>query len=561
MTARTKKRETEGETPEVARRAVEALEAAEDIGEFDLEGTIETLGRVIDPKVAAREAIVLVKELLSILRGTSDVAPDKRDWRFKDAAWSENPFYKRLGQSYLATYKSLNNLIQEDAHWRDRERAKFVVEVLCSTLAPTNTLLGNPAALKKAFETGGKSLVRGAKNFIHDRRHNGGMPRMVDATAFKLGENMAATPGSVVFRNEVLELLQYTPTTSQVASTPVLLIPAQINKYYFTDLAPGRSLVEYAVSRGIQMFVVSWRNPTEAQADWDLDTYISALLEATDAVCAITRSKKLNTIGFCAGGITMSVLLAYMAANGDERVNAISYAVTLLDWDIEAQVGMLHSERLVSLAKSRTRKKGIIAGKDLGNLFAWFRPNELIWNYWVNNYLMGLDPPSFDILAWNDDSTNLSAGLHVQYLDLFLHNSLTKADSLKVLGTPIDLGRIKSDAFVTGAITDHLTPWQGCYQTTQLMGGKSTFVLSNAGHIASLVNPPGNPKASYSIGPASSPDAQVWREKADKRQGSWWEAWADWVTERGGGEKNAPKKLGNRRYPPLENAPGTYILE
>jgi len=220
---------------------------------------------------------------------------------------------------------------------------------------------------------------------------------------------------------------------------------------------------------------------------------------------------------------------------------------------------MLHSEKLIALSKKRSKKKGIISGQDLGKVFAWFRPNELVWNYWVNNYLMGENPPSFDILAWNADSTNLSAGLHEQFLDIFLHNSMTKPGAVEVLGTPVNLGNITADAYVTGGVTDHLTPWQGCYRTTRLLGSECTFVLSNGGHIASLVNPPGNPKASYYTGPQPGDDPDAWKHKAERKQGSWWEDWIDWVHQRAGQEKNAPKKLGNTNYPELEAAPGTYI--
>ncbi len=544
---------------DVATLAADALQAAEDIGEFDFDETWRSLKSAIDPQAVAKESLIFGVELVKIAVGVSDIAPEKRDWRFKDDAWRTNALYKRLGQSYLAFCKGAMGIVGNNADWRTRERAKFALTVTTSALAPTNTLLGNPAAMKKAFDTNGKSLVKGLKNFATDMRHNDGMPKMVDDSPFTKGENIAATPGAVVFRNEVLELLLYKPQTEKVFSIPTLLIPPQVNKYYFTDLAPGRSLVEYAVQQGIEMFVVSWRNPGKDQGDWDLDTYVSALLEAIDAINSITRRKKINTIGFCAGGITMSALLSYMAATNDKRVNAVSYAVTLLDWSTPSMMGMFHSKRLIGLAQKKSKCKGIISGADLGKVFAWFRPNELVWNYWVNNYLMGENPPSFDILAWNADATNLPAALHAQFLDVFMNNSMSKPGGLDVLGQPVDLGRIKADAFIVGAIDDHLTPWKGCYETTQLLGGESTFVLSNAGHIAGLVNPPGNPKASYLAGPKPCADAIEWLEQAEKHQGSWWESWIDWLQERSGDEVSARKILGNKKYPELAPAPGSYI--
>lgn len=543
----------------VAALAADALEAAEDVGEFDFKETWTAVRTAVSPLAVAKESVVLGAELMKIAVGASDIEPEKRDWRFKDDAWESNGIYKRLGQSYLALSKGAKRIVNDDADWKTRERAKFALEITTSALAPTNFLLGNPAALKKAFDTNGKSLLRGIKNFASDVRHNGGMPSMVDASPFKKGDNIAATPGAVVFRNDILELLQYTPQTDDVFAIPTLLIPPQINKYYFTDLAPGRSLVEYAVQQGVQMYVVSWRNPQHDQGDWDLDTYVSALLEAIDAINSITGCRKVNTIGFCAGGITMSALLSYMAATNDKRVNAISYAVTLLDWSTPSMMGMLHSKKLTNLARRKSRRKGVISGQDLASVFAWFRPNELVWNYWVNNYLMGESPPSFDILAWNADATNLPASLHAQFLDIFMNNAMKNSGELQILGEPVDLSAIMVDAFVVGAIDDHLTPWKGCYETTQLLGGDSTFVLSNAGHIAALVNPPGNPKASYLTGPEPGEDPVEWLNNSGKHAGSWWEHWSAWVGDRSGDKIDAPATPGNKRHPELSQAPGTYI--
>lgn len=543
----------------VATLAAEALGAAEDVGDFGINETWKSIRTAVSPLAVAKETVVLGAELVKIAVGASDIEPEKRDWRFKDDAWESNGFYKRLGQSYLAFCKGAKSIVNENADWRTRERAKFALEVTTSALAPTNTLLGNPAALKKAFDTNGKSLFKGAKNFVSDVRHNGGMPTMVDSSPFTKGENIAATPGAVVFRNDVLELLQYTPQTEKVYAIPTLLIPPQINKYYFTDLAPGRSLVEYAVQQGVQMFVVSWRNPQNDQGDWDLDTYVSALLEAIDAINSITARKKLNAIGFCAGGITMSALLSCMAATNDKRINAVSYAVTLLDWSTPSMMGIFHSKKLTGLARNKSKRKGIISGQDLSSVFAWFRPNELVWNYWVNNYLMGEAPPSFDILAWNADATNLPARLHAQFLNIFMDNAMKKPGEIEVLGEPLDLSKVTADAFVVGAIDDHLTPWKGCYETTQLLGGDSTFVLSNAGHIAALVNPPGNPKASYLLGPKPGEDPVAWLDKAEKQTGSWWQHWSGWVGERSGNKIDAPELLGNKRFRILDPAPGTYI--
>ena len=544
---------------EVGARAAQAIFGGEDPGEFNFRDAASSVYGFLQPVNVARAAVGFSSDFVSILFGKSTIKPDKKDWRFRDPAWEENPVYKRLAQSYLSFCNSMQTLVPEDANWRTRERARFGIEVLTSSLSPTNYLIGNPEAIKRAFETGGKSLAAGGRNFAHDLLHNGGMPTQVDADSFKKGENLAATPGAVVFRNDVLEIIQYTPTTAKVRQRPTLVITPQINKYYFLDLAPGRSFVEYAVGEGVQTFIVSWKNPGPKQGDWNLDTYVEALLEAIDAIRDITGSEDINTFGFCAGGITMSALLGHLAAIGDERVHAAGFAVTLLDFEVPAMIGMLQSDNLLKSAKARSKNKGVLAGKDLARLFAWFRPNDLVWNYWVNNYLMGKSPPSFDILAWNADSTNLPGGLHADFLDIFANNTLTQPGGLSVLGTPVDLGSINCDTFVTGAINDHLTPWKGCYRTTQMVGGDCTYVLSNAGHIASLVNPPGNPKSSYFTNDKITSDPDEWKGGAVKHQGSWWEEWAKWVDDRSGESRSAPKNLGHKDWPPLEPAPGRYI--
>lgn len=543
----------------IAERAAERLGAGEYLGDLNIANVLAALSQGLQPQPVIEEAVNFYQELFKIMLGTSEVAPDSKDWRFKDEAWSNHPYYKRLGQAYLTWSKALNNLAERHQNWETRERAKFGTDVLTSTLSPTNAFLGNPAALKHAIETGGKSVLEGLRNYLQDLVENRGMPAQVDRTPFKLGENLAATPGAVVFRSETLELIQYQPQTPDVASRPLLVIPPQVGKYYFLDLSPGRSLMEYSVSQGIQTFVISWRNPTPAQASWDLDHYVTAILEATDSVRAITGSADLNTMGFCAGGITMTAVLGYLGAIGDQRVHSATYAVTLLDFETEAMIGALRSPRVLQMAQQRSTSQGIIKGEDLGLLFTWMRPNDLVWSYWVNNYLMGKKPPSFDILAWNVDPTNLPAALHADFLALFQNNALCKPGARKILGEAVDISKITIDTLVTGGLTDHLTPWRGCYRTTQLLGGEPTFVLSSSGHIASLVNPPGNPKSSYQLGPDPGPDPEEWLRESTKHVGSWWEYWSQWIKARSGAPRPAPNAPGNAEYPPLVAAPGDYV--
>jgi polyhydroxyalkanoate synthase len=473
---------------------------------------------------------------------------DNNDKRFTDPAFQDNPFYKTWMQTYLAWCKGLGQLV-DDAGIppADAQRARFGLGLLTDALAPTNTLFGNPAALKKFIDTGGASAVRGLTHMLEDIAQNHGMPSQVDKTAFQVGGNLARTPGAVVFKNEVLELIQYAPTTSTVYRRPLLAIPPQINKYYVLDLAPGRSLLEYLVQSGVQTFVVSWRNPTPAQRDWGLDTYIAAVLQATEAVGDITGSDDLNVLGACSGGLTAALLLRQLAASSDARINAATLLVTTLDGGLESQLGLFATPAAIEAARLRSRQKGVLEGHELAQAFAWLRANDLVWPYWVNNYLLGEDPRAFDILYWNNDTTNLPARLH--------------SDFLALLGTSIDLSNVAVDSYVLAGVTDHITPWKACYATTQMLGGQSDFVLSSSGHVQSIINPPGNPKAKFSLNSRLDKDPDSWLAGAQQHAGSWWEHWRDWLGERSGRRKKPSGRLGNRHFAPGTPAPGTYVLQ
>jgi polyhydroxyalkanoate synthase len=367
--------------------------------------------------------------------------------------------------------------------------------------------------------------------------------------------------GCVVSRDEVAELLQYSPTTETVFERPVLVVPPPIGRFYFLYLRPGRSFVEYSVSQGLQTFMMSWRNPQPQHGDWNLDIYAQRVSDAIDEVREITGCHDVNVIGFCAGGIITTALLNHMAAQGDTRVHSMSYAVTMLDFEHRAQLNAFAAPSLLRFAKSRSRRKGVITAREMGSAFTWMRPNDLVFNYVVNNYLMGRKPPAFDILAWNADGTNLPGALHGQFLDIFADNSFVGPKAMTVLGTPLKLGRITVPTFVSGAVADHLTPWKNCYRTTQLLSGESKFVLSSSGHIAALVNPPGNPNARYWEGAEPGPDPDAWLEAATSKQGSWWEPWAAWVTERAGERIPASPQIGSDRHQVLGDAPGLYVRD
>lgn len=554
---------------EIVEATIDAITSAMPVG-LSPSQVVSAAGRLTrtvwtQPTTVARRAIALATEQAKITAGISDVEPDAKDRRFADDWFEKVPGYRRLAQRQVAVEREVARLIDElDMDDKSRLRSELIASVVTSSLAPTNTLVGNPAAIKEAVRTRGRSLVDGARHAWYDARHNGGMPSMVDSRPFVPGETMAATPGAVVFRNPVIELIQYTPTTKRVHARPVFVVPPQINRYYVLDLAPGRSLVEHLVAQGHQVFLVSWRNPGPEQRDWNLDTYLAALLEASDAALEITGSDDLNLLGVCAGGITSAALLGHLAAVGDERVNSASFLVTILDWDVPSTVGTMVSGPVLGAAKRASRSKGVLDGDALGKLFAWLRPNDLVWNYWVNNYLMGKNPPAFDVLAWNVDATNLPAELHHDFLTMAAENSLAKPGAVTALDTPVDLGAVTCDSYVVGAVTDHITPWKACYETVNLLGGSSEFVLSSQGHIQALVNPSGNPKGQYSTNAEAvgvEMSAEEWERGATPHRGSWWDHWAEWLAPRGGAKVPAPRQLGSERHPEIVEAPGTYVFD
>lgn len=502
-----------------------------------------------------------LKELTGIATGSSAIAPDPRDWRFQDKAWSENPFYQRWAQVYLAMTDAVEKMIPDDLAAEDKARAQLAASIVTSTLAPTNTLFGNPAALAKTWDTKGSNLAKGFKNFLKDLKDNGGMPAQVDDSGFEVGRNMAMTPGKIVLRAPMFELIHYAPTQAKVHEVPVLLIPPQIGRFYFTDLSPGRSYAEYVVAQGLNYFAISWRNPSPAERDWGLEEYLSAALEAVRAVAEISGHPTVNVVGFCAGGILSGIMAAWLKAKNIELINSLTLCVTMLNFKTDAVMGAFRLPTMLSVAKAQSEMKGILPGTELSKIFTWLRPNDLVWNYWVNNYLMGDSPPAFDILAWNKDSTNMPAKLHKDFLELFESNALIEPGRFSIAGETIDLSTIDCDAFVVGAMTDHLTPWKACYNAVHLLGGATTFALSNGGHIAALVNPPGNPKAWTKLAPALPGSADDWETTAEKRSGSWWESWTKWAGERSGKMVAAPKSLGTSKFKPVGDAPGQYVRE
>src|SRR6516165_3436810 len=519
---------------------------------------------VSNPIAATKEYLGLLTELGRIAIGASELAPDAKDRRFADPAWKESVAYRALAQSYLAWANALNRFLdQAKLDKRDAERARFVVSLIVDALAPTNSFAGNPAVLKKLVDTGGASFLHGLENFFGDLVANGGLPAQVDRRGFAVGKNLVTTPGSVVYRTPVMELIQYQPMTDEVHARPLLIAPPQINKFYVFDLVPEKSIAQYCLKGNLQTFAISWKNPTAAERDFGIDTYVAALEEAVDVMREITGSADVNIWGSCSGGITMSAFLAHLAARGETKVHSATVAVCLLDMTAtqDTTAGLFVTPESIAAAKSASQLAGVVEGRELARMFAWMRPNDLIWNYWVNNYLLGNAPPAFDVLYWNNDTTRLPARLHGDFLDLIETNPFVNAGQLVVRGTPLDMAQMDLDSYVVAGLTDHITPWQGCYNTARLYGPRSTFVLANSGHIQSLINPPGNPKACFWAGASSAPDARAWLEHAAKQAGSWWPHWREWIKARSGGTKSAPGELGSKEYPPLETAPGRYVLE
>jgi polyhydroxyalkanoate synthase subunit PhaC len=519
---------------------------------------------VNEPKVATEQWLSFLGELGSIVAGQSERAPRSGDKRFSDTTWKESALHGGMLKTYLAWGDAVSGFVDKTSLSDiDKTRAHLVTEILIDAVAPTNAMLTNPAAVRKFVDTGGRSLWSGLKNYFDDLAKNGGMPSMVDQNAFKVGETLATTPGAVVFRNELLELIQYTPTTPNVRKRPLVITPPQINKYYALDLSPDKSMVRFLLESGIQVFCVSWRNPTAAHREWSLDTYVAALDEAVDVAREVTGSDDISMMGSCSGGITSTAYFATLGNAEQQKIRNMVLAVCLLDPNTadESAFGCLMTPETMRAAKETSRLRGMVDGHELARMFAWMRPNDLIWNYWVNNYLLGNQPPAFDILYWNADTTRLPAALHGDYLDLYFSNPFVNAGKLTLNGKTIDMSKLKVDSYVVAGTTDHITPWKGVHKTAQIMGEGTTFVLSNSGHLQSLINPPTNPKASFMIGAVNPAGPDAFVAAAEKRKGSWWLDWRDWLQARSGEEVAAPASPGSERHPVLAQAPGTYVFD
>ncbi|HEV7467739.1 MAG TPA: alpha/beta fold hydrolase, partial [Candidatus Dormibacteraeota bacterium] len=484
-------------------------------------------------------------------------APAPGDRRFADRAWKDNPWLRHVLESYLVSAQWWRDRVDEShLGTADRRKARFALNAMLDAAAPSNLPLLNPAVMKEAIDTGGLSVLRGMSTMLQDAVRNGGRPQQVDASPFELGRDLAATPGRVVMRNRLMELIAFEPQTETVHEIPIICSPPWINKYYIMDLAPGRSWIEYMVKNGFTVFVISYRNPDASLATLTMDDYLrEGVLTAMDQVQRITGAPRVNLAGLCLGGTYAVLAAAHLAATRQaDRLGWVTVTNTLVDFSEPGDLGVFTDAAAVQQLEKAMSKKGFLEASKMATTFDMLRGNDLVWNYVVSNWFMGRKPPSFDILAWNADSTNMPATMHSQYLrTCYLENRLVRPGAFTIAGTPVDLSKVRTPFFVLSAEADHITPWKGTYRTTQVLGGEVTYVLTNSGHIAGVVNPPGAPKSAHWTNPKTPPDAETWREGATHHQGSWWEEWLRWASARSG-PMVAPPPL-----PPGEPAPGRHV--
>jgi len=489
------------------------------------------------------------------------VSPAKGDKRFNDLAYAENPVYFLLAQQYLLIGQLVDALLDAAGLEADKDaKARFAARFMLDALAPSNTLPGNPAALRQAFDTGGKSLVRGARNMLSDIRHNGGWPSQVDSKGFEVGVNMAATPGSVVYRSELIELIQYEPQGKSVHTVPLLFCPPWINKYYIMDLAPEKSLIEWAVQHGHTCFAISYRNPDASMRDLGFEDYLrQGPLDAVRVIREITGASEVNTASVCLGGTLTAIALAHNAAIGDTSIKSATFLNTHTDFSTKGTLGIFTDEATIAGLEKKMAKRGYLDSEKMAHTFDALRANDLVFSYVVNNWLLGKRPPAFDLLVWNKDSTRMPAKMHSQYLrSCYLNNEFAQGE-FKVDGQKVNPGKVEVDTYVLSAVDDHIVPWVSGYKTSRLLGGRNRFVLSTSGHIAGIVNPP-NPKAKHWVNEDSLPeDPLEWKDGATLHDGTWWEDWAKWIEGQGGPLIAPPQKLGSKEHPPIEPAPGSFV--
>jgi len=490
------------------------------------------------------------------------VPPPPGDKRFAAAEWRELPYFAFLRQAYLLYADYLRELAAGAAlPPADRRRLAFITKQYVDAIAPTNFPATNPEVVKRALATEGRSVIDGLSNFLADTQR--GRITMTDERAFEVGRNLAVTPGRVVYRNELIEVLQYAPTTPVVHARPLVVVPPCINKYYILDLQPANSFVRHVVGQGHTTFVISWRNipPELGRLTWD-DYIDKGVLQAMAVARDVARSGTVNALGFCVGGTLLASTLAVLAARSDASVASATFLTTMLDFEDPGEIGVYLTPEFLASREPAFLAGERMKGGDLASAFSSLRPNDLVWNYVVGNYLKGQTPPAFDLLYWNGDSANLPGPMYAYYLrNMYFENRLREPGALSMLGERIDLRAVTMPAYLLASREDHIVPWRSAFRTRALLGGESTFVLAASGHIAGVVNAPVPPRRNYWTNDAGPRDADAWLDGATQVPGSWWPHWIAWVARHGGGERKAPRRAGSRRHPPLDPAPGRYVRE
>jgi polyhydroxyalkanoate synthase len=499
---------------------------------------------------------------LQVISGgtNSNAALAKGDKRFKDDAWSEQPYYELLKQSYLLGSRQLHEFVDRaQVDDRTKLQLRFYARQFIDAMSPANFPATNPEVIRKAIETRSASLTDGMKNLIDDLQK--GRITRVDESAFEVGRNLAITPGSVVFENELIQLIQYAPQTGEVEKTPLLIVPPCINKYYLLDLGAGNSLVEYAVAQGHQVFLISWRSavPETGHLTWD-DYLEMGPLRAVDVVLDITGAERTHALGFCVGGTILSCAAAVLAARQQDKLATVTLLTTMLDFSDTGEIGLLIDKTSVALREAAIGKGGILPGKELAFTFGTLRANDLIWRYVVDNYLKGATPDAFNLLFWDSDSVSLPGPMYCWYTrNTYLENNIKDPGKTTQCGVPVDLSKITAPVYLLASREDHIVPWKAAYLTKDLIGGDARFVLAASGHVAGVINPPARNKRSHWLNDELVSDPQRWLEAAQEKPGSWWPDWDAWMKHHSSGTIPAPTELGNAQYHPIEPAPGRYV--
>jgi len=494
-------------------------------------------------------------------QGEPVITPEKGDKRFSASDWQQNPVLDAIKQSYLLAATTLLKSASEVEGLDEHQQRKlvFYLRQFLDAISPSNVAFTNPQVIQETVQSGGQNLVTGMEHLLSDLQ--AGQMKMTDTEAFTPGRNLALTPGQVVYRNKLIELIQYAPTTEKVYATPLLFIPPWINKYYILDMQPKNSLIKFLVDSGFTVFVISWKNPDDSMEDTSFEDYLTlGPLAALATIKEITGSSKVNPVGYCIGGTLLSMALPYLDAQKDETVTCATFFVSLQDFSEVGDTSVFIDEPQVEYVEGQMRERGYLDSRSMATMFNMLRANDLIWSNVVNNYLLGKEPPAFDLLYWNADGTRMARAAHSFYLrNTYLENNLIKPNKIVLKDVPIDLGNIHQDIYAVGAEQDHIVPWKSAWRITQLAGGKVRFILGGSGHIAGIINPPSKGRG-YWTNDKPVKSAEQWLESAEQHKGSWWTDWLEWLTPRSG-EQVAPPAMGSAAHPPITPAPGSYVLE